>query len=111
MANLNIPQEEDIKKWVREVVREELQVLLPLIKKFAERSDEPFLTREEIAIYLRISLVTLADWVKRGLPAHRKRMRGRVLFIKAEVLQWVKENPELKYDAALKGGSEKKERK
>ena len=52
--------------------------------------EEALLTRKEIAAYLRISLVTLTDWVKRGLPSHPK--RGRVLFLKSEVLQWIKEN-------------------
>jgi excisionase family DNA binding protein len=102
MANLNIPQEEDIKKWVREVVRDELGILVPLIKNCSKLGDEPFLTRDEIAAYLRISLVTLSDWIKRGLPAHRKRKRGRVLFIKEELLRWVKENPELKCSRAPK---------
>jgi excisionase family DNA binding protein len=101
MEILNIPQEEDIKKWVGEVVRDELRVLIPLIKNCSKLGDEPFLTRHEIAAYLRISLVTLSDWVKRGLPEHRKRKRGRVLFIKEEVLQWVKENPELKCNRVL----------
>ena len=75
---------------VRCVVKEELQAILPSLKLSTFSTDEPLLTRKEIAEYLRISLVTLTDWVKRGLPSHSK--RGRVLFLKSEVLQWLKEN-------------------
>ena len=90
MQNINLPQEEDFKQWVRVVIREELMTVISLLKREALAQDELLITRKEIAEYLRISLVTLADWVKRGLPRHRK--RGRVLFLKSEVLAWVKEN-------------------
>ena len=89
MQAINLPQEEDFKKWVREVIREELSKTLPKPSQIPYSQYEPLVTRKEIATYLRISLVTLADWVKRGLPRHRK--RGRVLFLRSEVLQWVKE--------------------
>jgi excisionase family DNA binding protein len=87
-----VASEVEIKTWIREVIREEFPILM-LNGNSADNSDEaPLMTRAEIAKYLRISLVTLTDWVKRGLPVHRKRKRGRVLFIKAEVLVWLKEN-------------------
>ena len=35
-----------------------------------------------------ISLVTLTDWMKRGLPFHRQ--RGRVYFIRSEVVEYIK---------------------
>ncbi|MBX2920324.1 MAG: DUF1016 family protein, partial [Ferruginibacter sp.] len=38
---------------------------------------------------LRISLVTLTDWIKRGLPSHKQ--RGRVYFDKEEVLEYIRE--------------------
>lgn len=75
---------------LRSVVREELQVMLTGMQQDAVSDDEPLCTREEIAAYLRISLVTLTDWVKRGLPSLSR--RGRVLFLKSEVLEWLKEN-------------------
>jgi excisionase family DNA binding protein len=77
-------------EMLRSVVREELQVMLRGMPQAAVSKDEPLLTREEVAAYLRISLVTLTDWVKRGLPSLSN--RGRVVFLKSEVLAWLKEN-------------------
>jgi len=51
---------------------------------------EELLNRKEIAKKLRISLVTLNDWVKRGLPSHKQ--RGRVYFIHSEVMDYIKNN-------------------
>jgi len=41
---------------------------------------------------LGISLVTLTDWVKRGLPRHKQ--RGRVYFMKSEILDYLKSDAE-----------------
>jgi excisionase family DNA binding protein len=90
MPLLFVPQEEDFKKWIREALREEWTAVAGNLTAAGSGKDEPLLTRKEIAGYLRISLVTLGDWVKRGLPCYRK--GRRVLFLKSEVLQWVKEN-------------------
>ena len=92
--------EEDIKRILREVIREEVGRSLALVKQLRPEVEEMLLTRTEMAKFLRISLVTLTDWVKRGLPVHRKRKRGRVLFIKDEVLDWLRQNPELKLNRA-----------
>ena len=90
MRTLYYPEEDDYRKWIRETVREELKFLLIELKKKTNLEEEPLMTRKEIGSYLRISLVTLTDWKKRGLPYHQK--RGRVLFLKSEVLKWLKEN-------------------
>ena len=90
--------EEDLRRIVTEIIREELSRALALLNNFRPVSEEVLLTRTEMAKFLRISLVTLGDWVKRGLPVHRKRKRGRVLFIKEEVLAWVRQNPDLKFN-------------
>jgi len=90
MQNVFFPGEEDFKRWVQESVREELKNLLSDLKGKANPDEEPLVTRKEIGKYLRISLVTLTDWKKRGLPHHQK--RGRVLFLKSEVLNWLKNN-------------------
>ncbi len=88
MQSFNFPEEEEIRKWVRESVREELKEIMSGIKESNSPHEEPLITRKEIGQYLRISLVTLSDWKKRGLPCHQK--RGRVLFLKSEVLEWLK---------------------
>jgi hypothetical protein len=88
MQNFQLPEEEEIKRWVRESVREELKEIMLNIKDISGSKEEPLVTRKEIGQYLRISLVTLSSWKKRGLPCHQK--RGRVLFLKSEVLDWLK---------------------
>ena len=71
---------------LRQLVREEIRLEL---RKNSVPTDEPLLTRQETAAFLKISLVTLHDWMKnRGLPFHRKRRGPR--FLKSEVLRWFK---------------------
>ena len=62
------------------------------VKKDTELIEQQaeLLNRKETAKRLRISLVTLTDWVKRGLPSHKQ--RGRVYFIFTEVIDYIKKN-------------------
>ena len=89
METLFIPNENDFKKWVKEAVKESVQDILSN-EKMKDREPDDLLNRKEIANFLRISLVTLTDWIKRGLPSHKQ--RGRVYFMKSEVLDYIKEN-------------------
>ncbi len=67
---------DQLSEMIRESLRDELQQLRPLRHK----SDTKYLTRQETARRLRISLVTLTDWVNRGkICAHK--IGGRVLAI------------------------------
>jgi Helix-turn-helix domain len=89
MDSLLIPNENDFRRWIREEVLECLQK--PPIKNglFPDQpQEEPLLSRKEIAGIFRISLVTLHDWMKRGLPSHKQ--RGRVYFLRTEVMDYVK---------------------
>jgi excisionase family DNA binding protein len=89
MDTIFIPTENDFKRWVKEAVKEYLQeISLHSIGK--QENEEGLLNRKEIAKLLRISLVTLTDWIKRGLPSHKQ--RGRVYFDKTEVIKYIKEN-------------------
>ena len=87
METLFIPNENDFKKWIKEAVQEYFQNALP---GRAENNEDAaiFLNRKEVAKLLQISLVTLTDWMKRGLPYHKQ--RGRVYFVKSDVLQFIK---------------------
>ena len=89
METLFIPNENDFKRWIKEAVKEFLQ---EFTKKELndEQNEEDLLNRKEIATFLRVSLPTLTDWIKRGLPSHKQ--RGRVYFDKTEVIQYIKEN-------------------
>ncbi len=89
METLFIPNENDFKRWIKEAVKECLRDSLPKENEHERRGDD-LLNRKEIAKFLRISLVTLTDWMKRGLPSHKQ--RGRVYFLKSEVLEYIKES-------------------
>jgi excisionase family DNA binding protein len=91
METILITSETEIKKWIREVLREELTGLIRATQPSTPPYDQPLLSRKEIAAYLKISLVTLHDWMNKGLP-HIKQ-GGRVLFLKSEVLAALKDRP------------------
>lgn len=87
MDALFIPTENDFRKWIRDAMKECLENTLPKNPIVAEKED-PLVSRKEIAQYLGISLVTLTEWMKRGLPFHK--VRGRVFFQQSKVLEYVK---------------------
>ena len=93
MGTLFIPTESDFKRWVKEAVKECLQDSLQ--KDAATNNDEPLLNRKEVAKRLHVSLVTLTDWVKHGLPSHKQ--RGKVYFLYSEVMEHIKERRPRKY--------------
>lgn len=88
METLFIPTENDIKKWVKEAMKEYLLDYLQTETTKSTQEDD-LLNRKEIAKFLRVSLVTLTDWMKRGLPSHKQ--GGRIYFDKKEVLDYIKE--------------------
>jgi len=90
MEAIIITSEQDLKRCVREAIQEEMKAILAQTSVRSPAYDEPLVTRKEIANYLNISLVTLTEWVRRGLPCIRK--GRRVLFLKSEVLNAMK-NP------------------
>lgn len=91
MDTLFIPNENDFRRWIREAVKECLEnTPIKSALQPDQPQEEPLLTRKEIAGMFRISLVTLHDWMKRGLPCHKQ--RGRVYFLRSEVMEYVKQN-------------------
>ena len=88
METLFIPTENDFKRWIKDAVKEYIHEHLQHTNS-NENNDDGLLNRKEIAKFLRISLVTLNDWIKRGLPSHPQ--RGRIYFDKNEVLDYIKE--------------------
>lgn len=87
METLFIPNESDFKRWIKDAVKDILQES-QFKGKEINQNDDILLNRKEVAKYLRISLVTLNDWVNRGLPSHKQ--RGRVYFDKMEVREYIK---------------------
>ena len=80
--NLIITKQEDLKSLIYQWLDEH-----PNHFNNQEENDRPSdkpMSRKELAEYLGISVVTVTDWMKKGLPY--KRMHGRVFFIKEEVM-------------------------
>ena len=77
---LNGMTADQLSEMIRESLRDELQRLRPIHPK----TDTKYFTRHETARRLRISLVTLTDWVNHGkICAHK--IGGRVLFRDSDV--------------------------
>jgi hypothetical protein len=87
METFYIPTENDFRKWIKEAVQECLEENMTKVEQPNEH-EVNLMSRKEIASKLQISLVTLTDWVKRGLPSHKQ--RGRVYFLYDEVMNHIK---------------------
>lgn len=90
MVTLFIPTEIDFKSWIKEAVKESLNTSAAQTDKASDLAQEPLITRKDIGRFLGISLVTLNEWMKKGLPNHK--VNGRVYFQRSEVLEYVKTN-------------------
>lgn len=88
MDTVYIPNENDFRRWIKEAVKDCLENTSTKAAQPSPSQEETLLTRKEIAGIFRISLVTLHDWMNRGLPCHKQ--RGRVYFIRSEVMEYVK---------------------
>lgn len=71
---------------IQDAVREELEKALKEIKlqEPIQSQKEKLLTKKEMAAELGVSLVTLTDWMKKGLPYLR--LHKRIYFRREEVL-------------------------
>jgi hypothetical protein len=90
MDTLFIPNENDFRRWIKEALQESLDKTAAKNLSATNSEEELLLSRKEVAAMFRISLVTLHDWMNRGLPCHKQ--RGRVYFIRSEVMEYVKQN-------------------
>ena len=80
---MQIINDEALSQCIRDAVRAELQ------QHFKTGGSQPsdsekLLSKQELAAELGVSLVTLTDWMKKGLPYLR--LHKRVYFKKSEVL-------------------------
>jgi hypothetical protein len=86
MESLFIPTEEDFQRWVTKAVKEALgQTIQESAPK--KESQEQFLNREELVSLLKISMATLLNWQKNGLPYHK--VQNRVYFLWSEVFTYI----------------------
>lgn len=94
METFFIPNENDIKRWIKEAVFEYAEMAKSK-EQIRVKVDEELLSRKEVASRLKISLTTLHDWVNRGLPAHKQ--RGRVYFNFSEVSASIKRSNKVRF--------------
>ncbi len=78
-----------LSQCIREAVRAELQEHFKTGGNLPPDS-EKLLSKQELAAELGVSLVTLTDWMKKGLPYLR--LHKRVYFKKSEVLNAMQQN-------------------
>jgi hypothetical protein len=80
---MEIINQEALSRCVRDAVRAELQEHFNAGGNPPQ--DERLLSKQELSEELGVSLVTLTDWMKKGLPYLR--LHKRVYFKKSEVLK------------------------
>ena len=96
MESLFIPTEEDFKRWIGEALSDYFQ-RHPLVTGPSQHED--FLNRKQVAELFQISLVTLHEWIKNGLPSHKQ--GGRVYFLRSEVFEYVR-TAKVKYAGSVR---------
>jgi hypothetical protein len=82
---MQIINNEALSQCIREAVRAELQEHFKTNSGQQQAAEERLLSKQELAAELGVSLVTLTDWMKKGLPFLR--LHKRVYFKKSEVLK------------------------
>ncbi len=96
METFVIPTEADIRKWVKEAVKESLEMAKPK-EVLVTNEQEPLLDTKTIANKLGISQVTLRKWRSLGLPSHKQ--NRRVYFLYSEVMSYIAhQKPKKKYE-------------
>ena len=84
---MDLINHEALSRCIRDAVRAELQEHFKT--GVSPPQDERLLSKQELAAELGVSLVTLTDWMKKGLPFLR--LHKRVYFKRSEVLEIMKQ--------------------
>ena len=91
MSSIVVVEESELRKLVKESIAEALNSgQSRSAENGITQTEEPLLSRQQMAAELNISLVTLTDWMKKGLPYFR--MNGRVYFRRSEVIASMRHN-------------------
>lgn len=89
MDTIFIPNEGDFKRCIKEALRDILEGQGGTLMQQNIPEKEPLLSRKEIAFMFKVSLVTLNNWKRAGLPAHKQ--GGRLYFLHSEVMAYLKQ--------------------
>jgi hypothetical protein len=87
---MEIINNEALSQCIRDAVRAELQEHFRTTGSHGQAAEERLLSKQELASDLGVSLVTLSEWMKKGLPFLR--LHKRVYFKKSEVLKIMQQN-------------------
>lgn len=82
---MEIINDQALSQCIRDALREELEEYFKTGGSSTLELEERLLSKKELAAELGVSLVTLSDWMKKGLPFLR--LHRRVYFKKSEVLK------------------------
>jgi len=87
---MEIINNEALSRCIRDAVRAELQEHFKKGGRQQTATEERLLSKQELAAELGVSLATLSDWMKKGLPFLR--LHKRVYFKKSDVLKVMQQN-------------------
>lgn len=87
---MEIINEQALNQCIRDALRAELQEHFKTGGSSRQELQERLLSKQELAAELGVSLVTLTDWMKKGLPYLR--LHRRVYFKKSEVLKLMQQD-------------------
>lgn len=65
-----------------------------MISKLKEGIDVEILDTKDACTFIRVSERTLRRWIKEGLPVIQVKTRGKLLFSKKNLQDWLMENQE-----------------
>lgn len=82
---MEIINKQALSQCIRDALRAELQQHFKTGDSSKQEQEERLLSKQEMADELGVSLVTLSDWMKKGLPFLR--LHRRVYFKKSEMLK------------------------
>lgn len=85
ICGMDLINYEALSRYIRDAVRAELQEHFKTDSSRQQPAEERLLSKKELADELDVSLVTITDWMKKGLPFLR--LHKRVYFKMSEVLK------------------------
>ena len=96
METIVVTTEAEIRKWVKEAVRESLETAKPK-EVLVTNEQEALLDTKAIVEKLGICEATLRHWRKLGLPFHKQ--NHKVYFLYSEVMEYIaQKKPKKKYE-------------
>jgi hypothetical protein len=87
---ISVIKTEDLDNKLRTIIRSEIKDALAVISPSTLNGSDDIISRSDIAKMFSVSLVTVHDWMTKGIIPHYK-MNGRTYFKRSEVLESMKQ--------------------